>query len=405
MTDPKKLVILGGGASGLLLAKILSSSAQKLNLEITLVDCKTFFEYTPSLCAVLYEKTDDQFKNHFRSITVDYASVLTPLHIRFVLGVVRELSDEKKVITLQDGTEVSYDHCIICTGSSYHAPWKTPCENNTTLQDRLDYLQSQRDQYKEAKQILCIGGGAVGVEVAGEICCRDPSKSVTLVNAQPVVLGGAPSNLGSSAQHILENMPSLTLISNERASSTDGRHYETDKSDTKIVADLVYQCTGIKPNTEFLRPTQSHWLDDKQFIKVDEFLKASNNVFAVGDCNSLDDPKMFFNAHMQAIHTAQNIKRILKGHEPTPYKGSRAAMMVSLGPSHAVGYTMGVTLNGWPFNRKQGSKIASISKNAIERITMDDLCLEKPTNGILYYTHEKGRFIPQVIQKICPAKQ
>lgn len=304
------------------------------------------------------------------------------------------------VVGLQDGTVLLYDLCIICTGSSYHAPWKITCEGVTSLEERLTYLKEQRNQYKEAKEILCIGGGAVGVEVASEICRREPSKRVTLVNSQSVVLDTAPGNLGSSAQTVLENIPSLRLINGEKAVSVGEKEFETDKSKTKITCDLVYMCTGIKPNTEFLRQSHPSWLDDKQFIKVDQYLRAADNVFAIGDVNSVREPKMFFTAHMQAVHTVHNIKRTLQGHEPVPYEGSLPAMMVSLGPDHAVGYTMGIVLNGWPFRQKKGSQLAAVAKYAIEKITMDTLCLEKPTNSLLYYTHEKGRLIPKILQKL-----
>ncbi|KAF7723474.1 Apoptosis-inducing factor 2, partial [Apophysomyces ossiformis] len=304
-------------------------------------------------------------------------------------------------VILHDGREIAYGYCVICTGSSYKVPWKVSCESITSLEERFEYLQSQRELYKQAKNILCIGAGAVGVEVASEICSRDPSKRVTLINSGSVALASAPGNLGASAQIILSNIPSLSLISNELALSNDGKHYQTNKSKTVITADLVYQCVGITPNTEFLHQTHPQWLNEKKFIKVDNFLKASDEVFAIGDVNGSDDPKMFFNAHMQAVHTARNIQRILKGHKPIPYKGSRPAMVVSLGPNHAVGYVAGISLTGWPFNRRQGSKLASISKGMIERITMDDLYLEKPTNRVLYYTHEKGQLIPQILAKIC----
>ncbi|KAL1915841.1 uncharacterized protein VTP21DRAFT_6229 [Calcarisporiella thermophila] len=370
MTDSKKLVIIGGGAAGLLLAKLLSSDSGRLGLEITLVDCKDFFEFTPAMCSVLYENTDEEFKKHFQNVTADYASVLAPLQVKFILGIVEELNTEDQVINLRGNRSVSYDYCVICTGSSCHTPWKSSCETTTSLQDRLEYLQSQRERYKTAKEILCIGAGALGVEVAAEICLRDPSKSVTLISSQPV-LASAPGNLGAGAQTVLSNIPSLKLIINESATSTDGRHYETDKSKTTIRPDLVYICSGITPNTGFLRKSHPQWLNEKNFIKVDQCLKASDNVFAVGDVNAIDDPKMFYTARTQAVHTATNIKRILKGHEPIPYKAPPRAMMVSLGPTRAVGYMMGITLNGWPGDRKRGSKLASFAKRVVERTTMD----------------------------------
>ncbi|KAI8993501.1 hypothetical protein BDB01DRAFT_715855 [Pilobolus umbonatus] len=411
MDSPTKILILGGGAAGTLIAMKLACNLTRLKLDITL----TFFEYTPALCSVLYEQRDEDFYKHFKSITYDYKELLTGLNMKFTLGNIEDIKD--KQVYLSGNEVLDYDIAIICTGSSYADPWKTqlpkdqdnPSSVSTVdLNSRLEYLTRQREEYKAANNILCIGGGPVGVEVAAEITYRSPNKQVTLVDANPSVLSSAPADLGVAAQKILSRRPCLKLIMEEKASlkhKDDNRSiYETDKTHTEITADLVYNCIGVTPNSHFLEKSHSEWLNDKKQVKVDKYLRVEGetDVFAIGDINSLSEPKMFFTAHMQALHFTRNIERIiqnLKGKMKRldPYEGSNLAMVISLGPSRGVGYMARFKLTGWPFETSKGSRAAAYTKYLIERIAMNDFHAKVPFNNLLYLTHSKDKILARLL--------
>ncbi|KAI8145135.1 hypothetical protein BJV82DRAFT_511832 [Fennellomyces sp. T-0311] len=399
----KKFVILGGGAAGILLAMKLASDRQRLGINITLIDCKSFFEYTPSLISVLYEATDDQFEKHFCNVTADYQELLVRIGVKFVLGIVRDMDHEN--VILGNDQKVAYDLAVICTGSFYNDPWKVPCQQDqTTMQwhERLEFLRTQRDKYKSSENILCIGGGPVGVEVATEIAYRSPLKHVALVNASDTVLSGTPPPLSDGAERVLHNLNSIRLISGEKANKVDDTTYKTDKTQTEIKADLVYMCTGLRPNTQFLQESHPDWLDDKKHIRVDaRFRVADNdNIFAIGDVNDVNEPKLWFTAHMQTIHLYHNLKRLLQGRtDLVPYQGSQLSMVISLGPHYAIGSFAGVVLNGWPLGKNHGSRLAALAKHTVERITMNDYHSKKLTNDILYHTHEKGHLFQKVAGK------
>ncbi|KAI8990835.1 hypothetical protein BDF20DRAFT_908679 [Mycotypha africana] len=412
MSDRVKLVIVGGGAAGLLIAMKL---AKTRGIEMTLIDYKTFYEYTPALCSVLFEKTDESFVQHFKSITFDYEPYLTKLGVKFVLGKVKSIQSDE--ISLMDKAEpIQFDYAVICTGSSYAEPWKTMTPEETkpslSVNERFEYLSQQRQRYKQAQDILCIGGGPVGVETVMEIAYRSPTKSLTLIDTKPIVLSSAPGHLGSYAQKILQSKPSIRLINEEKSEKVDNSNssnnnnnnnnksiYVTDKTRTRLEADLVYNCIGVTPNSNFIDPS---WLDDKKQVRVNEFFQvtsvADGNVYALGDVSSIEDPKMFYTAHIQAVHFANNMQRILKSegegrqrHKTLlPYHGVRPNMVVSMGPTHAVAHVNGLNLTGWPICEKEGSRIAAWTKHCIERITMNDFGLKVPANTLLYYTQEKS---------------
>lgn len=290
---------------------------------------------------------------------------------------------------------IEYDYLVICTGSSYADPWKT--QNGTECVDlntRINFLNQQRDNYKQAQDILCIGGGPVGVELVTEISYRTPEKRITLVDTNKTVLANAPEGIGKNAQRILETRKSITSILNQSASekSQEGNKfiYETDKSHTEIKADLVYNCIGVTPNSGFLQENHADWLNEKKQIIVDPGLRVAKNVFAVGDVNSVNEPKMFYTAHMQAIHFVRNMVRIIKNNTNDenliPYHQSRPNMIISMGHQYAIGYVSGIKLTGWPLGLNKGSYIASWGKYMIERITMNDCHLKLAVNDVLYLT-------------------
>lgn len=269
-------------------------------------------------------------------------------------------------------------------------------------QQRLDYLRQQRSRYKAAKSILCIGGGPVGVEVATEIAYRAPSKQVTIVNSSNAPLPGTPADLSRSASRVLSHLKPVRIISGERAEQKEDGIYVTDKTQQEIKADLVYVCTGIKPNTGYLQESHVEWLDDAQHIRVDSFLRVKGacqpNIFAIGDVNDFKEPKLFFTAHMQAMHFVRNVHSLVQGNRQLePYRGSQISMVISLGPHYATAVLAGLLMDGWPFSRNKGSKLASLAKFVVERMTMDDFGSKKFANDMLYRIHEKGHVIAKLI--------
>lgn len=300
------------------------------------------------------------------------------------------------VFIQQQELGIDYDYLVICTGSSYADPWKT--QNEGCIIDagtRLNFLSEQRDKYKQAKNILCIGGGPVGVEIATEISYRTPEKHITLVDSHKTVLSNAPKNLGEHAQRIINSRKSITSILNQRISKKEEDQsginskkssmiYKTDQTNTEIKSDLVYNCIGVKPNSSFLEENHAEWLNEKKQIKVDSILRVANNIFAIGDVNSVNEAKMFYTAHMQAISFVHNMIRIIKNENLIPYHLSKENMIVSMGPHYGIGIISGIKLTGWPLGLNKGSQIASFSKYAIERITMNDFNLKLTVNELLY---------------------
>lgn len=95
---------------------------------------------------------------------------------RVIYGDVVEATPEKLIL---DKETVFFDYLVIASGSSYQSLIK---DENVTDNLRSENLSRQALAVKESKDILIVGGGVVGVELAGEIAAKYDDKNITIVH-------------------------------------------------------------------------------------------------------------------------------------------------------------------------------------------------------------------------------
>src|SRR3989338_5112888 len=159
----KKIVIVGGGFAGAYCACALES-----HFEVTLIDTKDYFEFTPSVLRTLVEP------EHVKRIQVLHQRYLNSAKV--VRGKVTAITPKEVKIGQQS---IFYDYLIIASGSRYASPIK---EKNLVLVTRAEILQQSSAALLAASTVLIIGGGLVGVELAAEIITKFPRKKVLLVH-------------------------------------------------------------------------------------------------------------------------------------------------------------------------------------------------------------------------------
>ena len=202
---------------------------------------------------------------------------------------------------------------------------------------------------KSANKILVVGGGAVGVEIAGEILAKFPKKSLTLVTNSATLL----NRLSPKAQQLAESKlksKGATIIYNESVNTTteDQKTFTTSKG-TVIEADLVLRMIGITPNSSFMRTNFADKLDERGFIKVNEYLQleGQTNIFVVGDVTAIPEEKSAMNAYAHIANLRENLKNIVENKPLKAYATGPLMMLVSVGPKDGVMYNNGKAM-GWP---------------------------------------------------------
>ncbi|QQP54265.1 Uncharacterized protein FKW44_007043, partial [Caligus rogercresseyi] len=98
----------------------------------------------------------------------------------FIQGSVSDVDFEKKEVTVSPEVgNYSYTHLIIAVGSRGPFPGKSDAKTQEDVRKSYSELASELDK---SSDIVIVGGGPVGVELAGEIAERYSSKFVTLIH-------------------------------------------------------------------------------------------------------------------------------------------------------------------------------------------------------------------------------
>jgi apoptosis-inducing factor 2 len=320
----KKVVIIGGGFAG-------SYAAKKLEREfdVALIDSKDYFEFTPGVLRTIVEP------EHVRKIQVLHSRYLRLAEV--VVGKVKEVSDEFVKV---NGKKIYFDYLVICSGSRYEMPFK---EQGAVIASRTEHLRKNFAKLRDAKKIMIVGGGLVGVELASEIFDKYDDKEVTIVHSGERLIERNSEKAIAYAEKYLKSR-GAKIVFGEKVEKVGENFCLTDRG-RKIESDLVFLCTGIKPNFEFL---PSRWINEKG-ICVNEFLQAGGKeaIFAAGDVVSIDEEKTAQNAQRQAKIVVKNILALESGQKLKEYSGKRTPQVISLGKRHGIFDSGKFVLTGW----------------------------------------------------------
>ncbi len=307
----KKLVIIGGGFAGSLVAKALEN-----NFNTTLIDKKPFFEYTPGILKVA---ADIEYK---KKLQVPHKSYLKKTKV-----IVDEVKSITKNQVMLNKTKIPFDYLVITSGSKYN---KSISAKNIIHAYQASDIIDNYAEIQKAKSICVIGGGLVGVELAAELC-RYKDKKITLIHSHKTLIERSRHRSINKAERFLKKR-NVQIIFNEKAETRKGNAIVTDKG-TKVPADLFFFCTGIAPNSEFLKPSFSKFLTKKGNITVNEFLQLENHqkIFAAGDVTAIQEEKIAQTAEKQAKVVINNILALENNQPLVKYFSKSRPLVVSLG--------------------------------------------------------------------------
>ncbi|HLC78090.1 MAG TPA: FAD-dependent oxidoreductase [Candidatus Nanoarchaeia archaeon] len=338
----KKIVIIGGGFAGAYLAKNLQDS-----FKVTLVDKKEYFEFTPSILKVIVNPKS------FNKIQICHKTYLDKGE--FICGEVSEVGRDYIIVAHK---KLKFDYLVLASGSKYNAPIKDPL---VLVPQRGKEIQEYHDKLEKAGDVVIVGGGLVGVELASEIKCVYKDKKITLIQFDSSLI---PRNCKKSRDYAQKHLEKcgVKLIFNEMVIKKDKNEWITDKGN-KVKGDIVFFCTGIKSNSEFMSKNFKDKLDGSGHIKTNTFLQLEGfgNIFVAGDVSDIKEEKTAQGAEDQAQLILKNIKKIEGGKDMREYQSSKKPFVISLGRNKGIFEYRNFTLTGF---------IPSLMKKAIEWKTM-----------------------------------
>ncbi|MHA1594122.1 MAG: FAD-dependent oxidoreductase [Candidatus Baldrarchaeia archaeon] len=274
-----KVVVIGGGPSGICAA--FYAKQQNPDADVVVIRREPGF-IVP--CAIPYAFG---LLSPEKIISKSPDNLVTSVGVKLVIDEVVEIDASSKVVKTAKGEKFPYDKLILATGS---VPVMPPIpgsdlENVFPTPKSLDALSNVVKAVEKAKNVVIIGGGFAGVEIAAEVSRR--GKKVSIVEMLPHCLQLAfDEEFCEKGEEHLKNhgINVYTGVKAERFVG-DGAVKEVELSNgEKIPADVVIVAVGVRPNTK-LATDMGLELGPFKAIKVDEHMRTSNpDVFAAGDC-------------------------------------------------------------------------------------------------------------------------
>jgi NADH dehydrogenase FAD-containing subunit len=327
----RKVVVVGGGYGGTLVAKELDAEA-----DVTLIDPREGFVNAAASLRALTQP--DWAPNAF----FPFETLLE--RGRVIRG--RAVSVDPRGVTLDSGDRVEADYLILATGSSYPYPAK-PNPASTSIAKQLDDLRQSHKELAGADRVLILGAGPVGLELAGEIKEVWPEKYVVIVDRADQVLPGFLPEMRDDLRRQLDELRIGVRLGTGLTAEPPvapgfaGRFTVTTDKGEQIVADIWFRAFGVRINTDYLADGHLSPVTAQATVPVTERLNVQGyeHVYAIGDIAALADPKMASYAMTHADVVAKNIKAQLAGDRPaalhTPMPERR--ILLPLGTHAGVG--------------------------------------------------------------------
>ena len=276
-----KVLIIGGGHAGANTAYALRKDG--FDGEITILSDEDYLPYhRPPLSKDFLKQNMAIEKLSFKpSNFYEEQNISINLNTR-ISAIDLELSHAKAKDNLFD-----FDYLVFATGAS---PRLLPMENadakNLFYLRQITDVLSIHESIGSAKNIVLIGGGYIGLEVASAMI--ELGLNVTILEAEERILKRVTSPEVSKFYNDFHSKKGVEIICNAKIASLNAENKMINavllESGESIAADIVLAGIGAIPNTQL---ADSIGLDCSNGIKTDQYCRTSiPNILAVGDCTS-----------------------------------------------------------------------------------------------------------------------
>jgi 3-phenylpropionate/trans-cinnamate dioxygenase ferredoxin reductase subunit len=276
-----KVLIIGGGHAGANTAFALRKDG--FDGEITIISNEGYLPYhRPPLSKdflkqnIAIEKLGFKSTNFYeqQKISVNLDTHIDSINLRSNLAATKDAS-------------FNFDYLVFATGAS---PRLLPMENADSK--NLFYLRQIADvlsvhqQISAGKEMILIGGGYIGLEVASAMI--ELGLKVTILEAEERILQRVTSPEVSKFYNDFHSKKGVRIICNAKVTNLNAENQMINSvsldSGESLAADIVLAGIGAIPNTQL---ADSIGLECSNGIKTDQYCRTSiPNILALGDCAS-----------------------------------------------------------------------------------------------------------------------
>ena len=356
----KRVVIIGGGFGGLKLARKLA----KQDFQVVLLDKNNYHQFQPLFYQVATAGLEPS------AISFPFRKVFQQLDNVFIrLVEVTAVNKEESLVESSIG-DISYDFLVVAIGADTNffgnaniaansLPMKSIAEalaiRNKILQNYEDALSISDAREQQAyMNIVVVGGGPTGVEVAGTLAemkkhilpkdfpeLQFDKMQIHLLEASPKLLANLSEKSSEKSKKYLDAL-GVKVTLNARVKDYDGEHISMEDGSSINTKTLIW-AAGVIANT--LKGIPGEALVRGNRIKVDRYNKVEgcDNIFALGDVAFMTEeayasghPQVAQVAMQQGENLAQNLVRIAQGKELKPFAYKDLGSMATVGRNLAV---------------------------------------------------------------------
>ena len=370
-TSQKRIVIVGGGFGGLQLARKLSKS----DYQVVLIDKNNYHQFQPLFYQVATSGLEPSTISFpFRKIFQKNKNI----HIR--ITEVKAVRPEHNQLDTSIGI-IDYDYLVIALGADTNFygnkkmmelayPMKSVSEalglRNAILQNYEDALsESDKEKRKRLMNVVVVGGGATGVEVAGTLAEMRKSilpkdypeldfkmMQVHLLEGSPKVLNGMSENASAKAEKYLRDL-GVTVFLNSKVKEYDGENVILESGKELPTKTLVWAAGVIGNNIPGLDPDV---ITPSNRIKVDRNnrVEGYKNIFAIGDIAFMTEekypkghPQVAQVAIQQGVCLASYFKNILENKPSKKFSYKDLGSLATVGRNKAVADLPNIKFSGF----------------------------------------------------------
>ena len=317
--DKRTFVIIGAGAAGNAAAQTLREEGFKGRIVMITHENRLPYD-RPQLSKEYMEGASDEGGTQLRpeefyrehDIEIMFQTKVTGIDIA------------KKVVSFENGGNLSYDKALIATGG---IPLRLDIPgadlgNVFTLRS-FDDAEKIFQASEKANNIVIVGSSFVAMETANAF--RERKRSVTVVTRDSVPFEAA---LGPELGKMFRDLHEHNGVDFRFETELDRFEGEGEvnavvlKNGDRIKCDMVVLGVGVRPATDFLRDTGMLAPDGS--IRVDDHFRAGQDIFAAGDIATFPEWRTGEKMRIEHWRTSQQhgfvAGRNMAGID-TPYRG------------------------------------------------------------------------------------
>jgi NADH oxidase (H2O2-forming) len=215
-------------------------------------------------------------------------TLLSKDRIDIMIDEVESIDKRERIVKTVTGELVGYEKLILSTGSSPVVPPISgiDLENVFPIWKDANYLDNARQALAGAKDVIIIGGGFIGVEMADE-CKKLTGGNITIVEMlSHCLMLALDAEFCSQAEQKVTDRGIKVIVGKQVKKITGNGKVDAVELDNgeNLKADVVIVGIGSIPNT-MLAQKAGLKMGEQKAVWVDEYMRTSDeNIFACGDC-------------------------------------------------------------------------------------------------------------------------